>query len=112
MTKYLIDVNLPRYIARWENEEFIHQIDIIDEWGDHQIWNYAKENLLTIVTKDSDFSNRMMATYLPPKVIHFRIGNMKLRQFISFIGLRWIKIQQLFDENKLVTVYADRMEAI
>lgn len=93
MTKYLIDVNLPRYITQWENGEFIDQIDINDEWSDHQIWNYEKENLLTIVTKDSDFSNRMMATS-PPKVIHFRIGNMKLHQFISFIRLRSGKIQQ------------------
>ena len=112
MTKYLIDVNLPRHIALWEGEEFIHQIDISDEWSDQEIWKYAKERSLTIVSKDSDFSNRMMSVAPPPKVIHFRIGNMRLRQLISFIALRWDKIQELSDQHKLVAVYIDRIEAI
>ncbi|MEO6169114.1 MAG: DUF5615 family PIN-like protein [Chitinophagales bacterium] len=112
MAKYLIDVNLPRHIPGWEDEEFIHQIDINDEWSDHEIWKYALKNSLTILTKDADFSNRMIVAFPPPKVIHFRIGNMRLRQFISFIGLRWNKIYELSDTHKLVTVYIDRMEAI
>jgi len=112
MTKYLIDVNLPRHIPLWENQEFIHQVDINDEWSDQEIWKYAKENSLTIVSKDSDFSNRMMAASPPPRVIPFRIGNMRLRQFISFIALRWNKIQELSDQHKLVAVYLERIEAI
>ena len=78
MTKYLIDVNLPRYIPIWASDEFIHQIDINDEWSDQEIWKYAKDNSLTIITKDSDFSNRIMASSPPPKIIHFRTGNMRL----------------------------------
>lgn len=53
MKKYLIDVNLPYLFSLWNDEAFIHQFDIDDKWSDEQIWNYAKENNLTIVTKDA-----------------------------------------------------------
>lgn len=57
---FLIDVNLPYKFKPWGNEKFIHVRDINDEWSDSQIWLYAKENKLTIVTKDVDFSNRII----------------------------------------------------
>lgn len=64
MAKYLIDVNLPRRSSLWNSDDYIHQYDIADEWTGTQIWNYAKENSLTIVTKDADFSNRIIFTNL------------------------------------------------
>jgi hypothetical protein len=53
--KFLIDANLPRYFSLWKGEEFIKQNEIDDTWTDEQIWTFATENFLTIVTKDSDF---------------------------------------------------------
>ena len=36
---------------------------------DSQIWNYAKQNGLIIVTNDEDFMNMMNAYGFPPKVV-------------------------------------------
>ena len=69
MPKFLIDVNLPYHLSIWNSDNFIHQKNINDEWFDEQIWVYAKENNLTIITKDVDFSNKMMLNNPPPKVI-------------------------------------------
>ncbi|SHG03573.1 hypothetical protein SAMN05444372_10213 [Flavobacterium micromati] len=77
MPSFLIDVNLPYYFSIWNTDEFIHQKDINDEWSDEKIWNYAKENNLTIISKDSDFSNKIIMSSPPPKVLHIRFGNMK-----------------------------------
>ncbi|GEM_PF-2691102 len=55
MKKFVIDVNPPYYFSLWNTEVFVHMRDINDEWSDEQIWNYAKDNNLTIITKDSDF---------------------------------------------------------
>lgn len=87
--EYLIDVNLPYRFSLWNSEDFIHQIDIDDEWTDEQIWEYAEKNNLTIITKDVDFSNRIIFQEPPPKVIHIRFGNMKMREFYVALTTIW-----------------------
>ncbi len=112
MAKFLIDVNLPYRFSLWKSDNYIHQTDINDEWTDEQIWNYAKENNLTIVTKDSDFSNRIIFHEPPPKVIHIRFGNMKMREFFTVTTAIWDDVMELSQSHKLVNVFRDRIEAI
>lgn len=112
MKKYLIDVNLPYRFVHWAGNEYIHQHDIDPRLSDKQIWEYAKNNNLTIVTKDSDFADRMIMSEPPPKVIHIKIGNIKLNQFHSFIAKNWNKITEINNSCKLVNVYIDRIEGI
>ena len=42
---------------------------------DGEVWQYASENGFTIVSKDSDFSQRSYLLGGAPKVIWLRIGN-------------------------------------
>ena len=110
--KFLIDVNLPYRFALWHSEEFIHQFDLGDEWTDEQIWELAKANDLTIITKDKDFSSKICLRLPPPKVIHIRAGNLRLNEFYKLINTVWPKIIELNKEYKLVNVYKDRIEGI
>ena len=110
--KYLIDANLPYYFSIWNNSDYIHMKDINDEWTDEQIWEYAKENELTVVTKDSDFSDKMILSEPPPKVIHIRVGNMRLKKFHEFLSLIWVNACELSQGYKLVSVYTDRIEGV
>lgn len=80
--------------------------------ADEQIWNYAREKNLTIITKDSDFSQRIILLDPPPKVIHIRIGNVKMNEFFSIISSSWKDIQKMSDDFKLVNVFPDRIEAV
>lgn len=112
MAKYLIDVNLPYRFSLWKSEDYIHQKDIDDEWTDTQIWNYAAENNLTIITKDADFSNRIIFHEPPPKVIHIRFGNMKMNDFFLTVTKIWKDVIDLSENHKLVNVFRDRIEAI
>ena len=59
MPRYLVDVNLPRYFSQWNSADYVHQLEIDPSRPDALIWDHAKENGLTIITKDSDFSNRI-----------------------------------------------------
>ena len=112
MHKFLIDVNLPYHFSLWKSDDIIHQMEIGDEWTDTQIWNYAEQNNLTIVSKDADFSSRVIFHQPPPKVIHIRLGNLKMRDFFVAMNRVWDEVLDLKSDHKLVTVFRDRIEAI
>ena len=112
MPNFLIDVNLPYHLSIWNTEKFIHQNDINDKWTDEQIWTYSKENKLTIITKDVDFSNKIMLNNPPPKVIHIRFGNMKMKDFHTNICKLWDGVLEMNANHKLVNVFIDRIEGI
>ena len=94
MKKYLVDANLPSKIKIWQTDEFEFVGQINDEWTDGEIWNYAKQNNLTIISKDSDFSHRIIVSRPPPKIIHIKIGNMKLKDFSLAIENFWTRAEK------------------
>lgn len=105
MTKYLLDVNMPNYFGEWRSPVFQHVVEIDRRWSDSNIWEYARANELTILTKDYDFYDRIISDAPPPRVVHFRLGNMKRKNFQAFAAANWKKIAQLSEQNKLVIVY-------
>jgi predicted nuclease of predicted toxin-antitoxin system len=112
MTRYLIDVNLPRKLAHWNGDEYVFVTDIDPFWSDQKIWDYAAANALTIVTKDADFTARVFVNQSGPRVIHFRLGNMKIRPFHKFLGENWHAIRALSTKHQLVTVFEDHVDCI
>ncbi|MEO8734189.1 MAG: DUF5615 family PIN-like protein [Flavobacteriales bacterium] len=112
MPRYLVDVNLPRFFSQWNSAEYIHQNDIDPKQHDQLIWEHGKAEGLTIITKDSDFSSRILLSSPPPKIIHIRLGNMDMHRFHEAIARCWPEVLQLSDTHKLVIVHVDRIEAI
>lgn len=112
MAKYLIDANLPYRLRLWYSEDYEHQIDLDSQAADADIWRYARQHDMTIITKDADFSQRMLLSSPPPRVIHIKVGNLKLRDFYAFLFKVWDETLALSKHNKLVNVYLDRIEAI
>lgn len=112
MAKFLIDVNLPYYFSFWNSAEFEHLRDINDEMKDEEVWEYAKRKDLTIISKDSDFSNRIIVSNPPPKVIHIKIGNVCLKELHRICSFLWEDIMKLNQDYKLVNVFKDRIEGI
>ena len=112
MAKFLIDANLPYYFSLWHHEDFSHLKDLSDTWSDHEVWEYAKKNNLTIITKDADFSNRIIVSDPPPRIIHLRMGNLKMANFHEFLERNWTRIKELNQTHKLVNVFIDRIEGI
>jgi predicted nuclease of predicted toxin-antitoxin system len=110
--KYLIDVNLPRYFSLWASDEYEHVVNINDELKDSEIWLYAKQHNLTIVSKDADFSELALLNEPPPRVIHIKFGNMKMREFHQALSKVWADVCLLSEDYKLVRVYQDRIEGL
>jgi predicted nuclease of predicted toxin-antitoxin system len=111
MNGFLFDENLPIKIQFMPSLPITHASSLGKSPSDTQIWQYAKENKLVIVTKDVDFSDRLMLDLAPPKVVHLRIGNMRKRNFHLFLAKVWEQIESLCIDSKLVNVYLDRIEA-
>jgi predicted nuclease of predicted toxin-antitoxin system len=112
MASYVVDVNLPYYFSLWNGPEYVHLRDIDEEWSDDQLWAFAKRENLTIITKDADFSERALLQPPPPRVIHIRLGNMRMRKFHQTISRVWTEACDLSDRYRLVHVFEDRLEGI
>ena len=112
MARYLIDANLPRWFSLWlgSDYEFVH--DLGPAWSDTEIWNRAAANALTIVTKDADFSDRVLLSADGPRVIHIRVGNLTISDFHRYLSGIWSDVCPASEECRLVQVYRDRIESI
>jgi predicted nuclease of predicted toxin-antitoxin system len=47
----------------------------LDRASDQDVWDHARANGFTIVSKDSDFNQLSFLLGAPPKVVWIRIGN-------------------------------------
>ena len=52
----------------------------LDQASDAVLWERARQDGYTIVTKDSDFSDMSVLRGFPPKVIWIRLGNCTTKQ--------------------------------
>lgn len=112
MPAFIIDNNLPKNISLWQGEGFIHVFNITSSLSDTEIWKYAIEHHLTIISKDADFSYRVLQSSYGPKFIFIKIGNCCKRDFEDFIKLHWDKILHLINYYRIVEVYFDHIEGI
>jgi predicted nuclease of predicted toxin-antitoxin system len=110
--KFLIDENLPYRFSLWKecNCEYVFGNPSLRT--DKDIWDYSKDNNLVIVTKDADFSELILINEPPPKVIHIKIGNMKMKELHFLLNNNWEKIESLILTNKLLNIYHDRIEVV
>lgn len=77
--KLLFDQNVSLRLARlladiYPDSLHIREVGLRDA-DDTEIWDYAKINGFTIVSKDSDFQQRSLLYGHPPKFIWLRVGN-------------------------------------
>jgi predicted nuclease of predicted toxin-antitoxin system len=91
---------------------FFNARELGEAASDSELWEYAKAHDLVIVTKDADFSDRMMASDPPPRVVHLRIGNLRLPAYHDFLAGVWPRLETLIEPNKLINVYLDHCEVI
>lgn len=109
---FLIDENLPDYLRTWSSENFIHVTKIAKSISDKEIWEYALHNNFIIITKDSDFHERILYRDPPPKVILFKTGNISTAYLEEFLSRYWKEIEEQINSVKLVVVFKDKIEGL
>ena len=65
-----------------------------------------------IVTKDADFSHRMLLSEPPPRIVHVRVGNLPLRPFMQHLTAVWPHVEVLLPTHKLISILPDRIEGV
>ena len=97
--RLLFDENLSPKLSRLLAAQFPGSLHLRDcglkGATDETIWDYARANQLTIVSKDSDFYQRSLFYGSPPKFIWLRSGNCTRDELVSLLALHEQEIHAL-----------------
>ena len=111
-SSFLVDVNLPKYFSFFNYNNFVFVVDINLKMSDTEIWNYALKNKLIILTKDTDFYNRILVSEISPKIIYFQLGNLSLKQLYQYFNDNWNTIESQIKNYKLIIAKETHIECI
>jgi predicted nuclease of predicted toxin-antitoxin system len=106
-----IDENLPPSLAAILPVDCSLAFDFGEQVIERQIWDHAKAGNSTILTRDTDFFDRLMLEGPPPKVIWVRLGNIQKRDLESLLLRRWCQIAALLAKADLIEVHPDSLES-
>ena len=110
MTEFLVDANLPEQVLP-PGQAKVSLPDKDDQQpSDTEIWNIARKNGWVVVTRDTDFFDRLSLFGPPPKVVWFRGGNMKRKAIIDLVQRKWPDVLKLLKDNDLIEIHPDRLE--
>ncbi len=110
--EYLIDLNLPTNFFLHQREEYEHVYDLNVHWTDVQLWKYAKEHAMTIITRQVNYSYQVFLDDRAPHVIVVGFQGLSLEECNSKFSRNWQEIRTLSESYKLVQVFNDKIQAI
>lgn len=109
---FVVDVNLPKRFSFFNNDAFVHVVDIDPFMTDDQLWNYALKHNRVIITKDSDFYEKSLSSDKNPKVIYLKLGNATLNELHRFFELNWNDILKHLELASLIIVEWTQIKVI
>ncbi len=86
MKGFLFDENLPTRLRFSPKLPIVPFSKAGRNPTDTQIWEYARKHDLVIVSKDADFSDRIITKLPPPRVVHLRVGNLRRNDFHALLA--------------------------
>ncbi len=112
MNGFLFDENVPMPLRFVPSLPVIHATALGPSPSDQELWTYATQSALAIVSKDTDFAERVMHAAPPPWVVHLRFGNLRRAAFETLLATAWPRVESLLPVHKLIRVFADRIESV
>jgi len=102
--KLLFDENLsPKLVQRLSSifPESVHidRVGLGSEY-DNDVWDYARINEFTIVSKDSDFHEKSLLKGYPPKVVWIRRGNCSIKEIEEILINHTSDIEKLIENDE------------
>lgn len=112
---FLLDENLsPKLrLGFGPGTRVVHACDLGKNPADLELWTYAREHGLVILTKDADFTDRLLLSDAPPPwVVQLRCGNLRARALRELLEAVWPLVLTLLPDYRLVQVFPDRVEGL
>jgi|GEM_PF-1117709 len=110
---FFVDINLPASFTYFSNSNFLFIKDISDTLPDTEIWEIALKNNYTILTRDKDFYYRSMQTFNnAPKIVLFRLGNVKNKELFFYFENHWAKIENLLLQHRLIVLWPEEIQIV
>jgi predicted nuclease of predicted toxin-antitoxin system len=109
--KLLFDQNLSPKLTSFFAITFVGSLHLqdlsLDVANDSNVWNFAKKEGFTIVTKDNDFNNLVAFFGFPPKVIWIRRGNCTTKDIKELLNSNIEMIRAFISDatNGILTFY-------
>lgn len=100
MKGFLFDENLPSRIQFKTSLPLIPRSALLASPTDTQVWEFARQGDLAIVSKDADFSERIILHIPPPRVVHIRFGNLRRKDFHTLLARVWPQVEALLKTHK------------
>jgi predicted nuclease of predicted toxin-antitoxin system len=101
--KLLFDENLSHKLVRLLADLFpdsVHVREIgLKAADDPVVWEYAKNNELMIVSKDSDMHQRSFVFGYPPKVVWVRLGNCSTSDVERLLRKHFVVIKAFYKDD-------------
>ena len=102
--KLLFDENLsPRLAERLADlyPDCLHVKEVgLERAPDEAVWGYARENALSIVTKDADFGEMSVLLHSPSKVIWLRRGNCSSAEIATILRAQYQAVVAFHNDPK------------
>lgn len=103
--KLLLDENLSwrmikKLIPFFKEVMHVSSLKINQPASDISIWNYAKENDFTIVSKDDDFEKIVLLRKAPPKLLFLKTNNAETNKTAELIIENKEKIIEFINSNE------------
>ncbi len=103
--RLLLDHNLsPRLVSRLQDlyPESVHVASVgLSTARDQEVWEYARDNELILVSKDADFSEMSILLGSPPKVIWLTVGNCSTAQVEAILRSNFTAAEELVNDTTL-----------
>lgn len=107
--KLIVDAQLPPRLAETLRKAGYDAVAVrevgLRDAEDSEIWAYAIEKNAAVITKDEDFSERLLRAKISPIVIWIRVGNVSnvvlLKWFIPLLPVIFARIES---GDKLIEV--------
>lgn len=102
--KLLFDQNLSHRLVFEFQSAFPESAQVrelgLERADDNAIWEFAREQGFTIISKDADFHQRSFVHGHPPKVIWLRVGNASTQQVLEALRVHVDDIQKFIAEGE------------